>query len=104
MASSGLALRSSGELIWRLRGSIPSRHTRVSSAPITVITAPAARTPSTWVRPVGFLPACCAAFSRFSLRGDTRLASLAQVGVRELLDEDHAEARGRAELVDQRRA
>src|SRR4051794_723444 len=103
-ASIGLDLRSSSDVFWRLRGSTPSRHTRVSSAPITVITAPAARTPSTCVRPVGLLPACCAAFRRFSLRGDTSTASLLEVGLGELLHENHAEAHERAELLARRRA
>src|SRR3954454_13246313 len=104
MASSGLALRSSSEVIWRLRGSIPSRHTRVSSAPNTAITAPPARTPSTCVRPVGLVPAWLAALRRLSLRCDTGAPSLAQVGLGELLHEDHAEPGQRAELGPERRA
>src|SRR3954452_5694747 len=95
----GLARRSSSEVIWRLRGSVPSRHTRVSSAPKTVSTAPPARTPSTWVRPLDFSRAASAALRRLALRDGTRARPPAQVGVGELLDEDDAEARQRLERL-----
>src|SRR5262245_36982438 len=77
---------------------MPSRHTRVSSAPNTAITAPPARMPRTWVRPVGFLPASVAALSRLSLRDLAIAPTLAQVDLGQLADEDHAELDQPAEL------
>src|SRR3954453_9710995 len=95
----GLARRSSSEVIWRLRGRVPSRHTRVSSAPKTVSTAPPARTPSTWVRPLVFVRAASAAFRRLALRCDTLARPPAQVGVGELLHEDDAELEYRPDAL-----
>src|SRR3954452_13447781 len=103
-ASIGLARRSSSEVIWRLRGSVPSFHTRATSAPKTVTTAPPARMPSRWVRLEGLLRAASAAARRLALRVGTGAGSLAQVGLGELLGEDHAELDGRAELGAQRGA
>src|SRR5215470_7909028 len=77
---------------------MPSRHTRVTSAPNTAITAPPARMPSTWVRPVGFLPAWLAAARRLSLRDLAIAPTLAQVDLGQLADEDHAELDQPAEL------
>src|SRR5262245_33938292 len=77
---------------------MPSRHTRVSSAPNTAITAPPARMPSTCVRPVGLLPASVAALSRLSLRDLAIAPTLAQVHLGQLADEDHAELDQPAEL------
>src|SRR4051812_18273935 len=101
-ASMGFERRSSSEVIWRLRGSAPSFHTRATSAPKTVITAPPARMPSRWVRLEGLLRAASAAASRLALRVDTGAGSLAQVGLGELLGEDHAELDERSELGPQR--
>src|SRR4051812_15866690 len=83
---------------------MPSRQTRVISAPNTAITAPPARMPRTCVRPVGREPACLAAFRRLSLRGDTGAPSLAQIRLGELLPEDHPEPHQRAELRAEARA
>ena len=69
IASIGFARRSSSDVIWRLRGSVPSFQIRVSSAPKTVITAPPASTPRIRVRLVGLLRAASAAASRLALRG-----------------------------------
>src|SRR5437773_2410002 len=92
---------------WRLWGNMPSRQMRVSSAPNTARTAPPARTPRTRVRPDGARPASLAAFRRLSflsLRCAMCAPSLAQVGLRELAHEDHAELHQRAELGAQARA
>src|SRR3954447_4483209 len=97
-ASIGLARRSSSEVIWRLRGSVPSFQTRAISAPKTVITAPPARKPSRWVRLLGLLRAASAAARRLALRLDTVARPPSQVGLSELLHEDHAELHDRAEL------
>src|SRR3954468_12818934 len=97
-ASTGFARRSSSDWIWRLRGSVPSRHTRVTSAPNTVSTAPPARMPSTWVRLLGLLRAASAAASRLALRVDTCARPPAQVCLGELLGEDHAELDERSQL------
>src|SRR3954451_6075572 len=97
-ASIGLARRSSSEVIWRLRGSVPSFQTRAISAPNTVITAPPARNPSRRVRLLGLLRAASAAARRLALRGDTGARPPSQVGLGELLHEDHAELHERAEL------
>src|SRR3712207_999534 len=83
----------------RLTGSMPSFHTRVSSAPITVSTAPPARAPSRCVRPDGFRPACVAFLSRRSLRRDTRTPPLAQVRLGELAEEDGHELEQRAQAA-----
>src|SRR3954453_16190821 len=83
----------------RLCGSMPSRHTRVSSAPKTVSTAPAASAPSRCVRPDGLLPASCAAFSRLSLVLTIAPPLREHVGLGELPEEDPAEPDQRAELL-----
>src|SRR3954451_872849 len=103
-ASIGFARRSSSEVIWRLRGSVPSFQTRATSALKTVITAPPARMPRRWVRLEGLRPAASAAASRLALRADTCAPSLAQVGLRELLREDRPELAERAELRARARA
>src|SRR3954471_7115924 len=97
-ASIGFARRSSSEVIWRLRGRVPSRQTRVSSAPNTVSTAPPARTPSRCVRVLGLLRGASAAARRAALRDGTGPRSFPQVGLGELLHEDHTELGERSEL------
>src|SRR5215217_5255314 len=97
-ASTGLERRSASELIWRLRGRVPSRQMRVASAPNTVMTAPPARTPSTCVRPLGLLRAASAAARRLALRVDTCAPPLAQVCLGQLLPEDQRELPDRAHL------
>src|SRR4051794_18554506 len=101
-ASIGLARRSSSEVIWRLRGSVPSFHTRATSAPKTAITAPPASRPSRCVRlELEPLRAASAAASRFALRVDAippSSPSLPQVGLGQLLHEDHPELRQPADL------
>src|SRR4051812_7511498 len=97
-ASTGFERRSSSEVIWRLRGSVPSRHTRAISAPKTVSTAPPARMPSTRVRLLGLLRAASAAASRLALRVDTGARPPAQVRLSELLGEDHSELDQGSEL------
>src|SRR4051794_32663251 len=74
------------------------------SALNTVSTAPPASTPSTWVRLEDPLRAASAAARRLALRVDATTASLAQVGLGELSDEDHAELGQRAELLADARA
>src|SRR3954471_10685731 len=97
-ASMGFARRSSSDWIWRLRGSVPSRHTRVTSAPKTVITAPPARMPSTWVRLLGLLRAASAAARRLALRVDTCARPPAQVRLGQLPAEDQSELAERGGL------
>src|SRR3954454_982758 len=84
---------------WRLCGSMPSRQTRVSSAPNTVSTAPAASTPSRCVRPDGLLPASCAALRRLSLVLTIAPPLREDVGLGELPEEDPAEPDQRPELL-----
>src|ERR1051325_5095868 len=83
----------------RLCGSIPSRHTRVSSAPNTVSTAPAAKKPSRCVRPVGLLPAASACFRRLPLLIAIAPPLREHVGLGQLTEEDPAEAYEGAELL-----
>src|SRR4051794_19959856 len=97
-ASTGLERRSSSEVICRLRGRVPSRHTRVTSAPKTMTTAPPARMPSRCVRLLGLLRAASAAARRLALRVDTCARPLAQVRLGELLAEDEPEPGDRSGL------
>src|SRR5918999_2087614 len=83
--------RSSDAASSRLTGSIPSRHTRATSAPNTVTTAPPASAPSRWVRPDVLVPACLATSSRLALRRGMCPPSLAEIGLGELAEEDDAE-------------
>src|SRR5919198_5249565 len=82
---------------WRLCGSMPSRHTRVSSAPNTVSTAPPASTPSRCVRPDGSWPAASAAFSRLPLVLAIAPPLREHVGLGQLAEEDPAEPQERAQ-------
>src|SRR5215211_1250712 len=82
---------------WRLCGSIPSRHTRVSSAPKTVSTAPLASAPSSRVRPDGWWPAASAAFRRLPLPLAITPPLGEHVGLGQLAEEDPAEPHQRAE-------
>src|SRR5919204_173460 len=88
----------------RLCGSMPSRHTRVTSAPNTVSTAPPARKPSRWVRPDGLRPASLAFLSRLPLVMAIPPPLREQVGLGELAEEDPSEPAERAELGDGARA
>src|SRR3954447_3638532 len=97
-ASIGLARRSSSEVIWRLRGSVPSFQTRATSAPKTVMAAPPARIPSTWVRLLGLLRAASAAARRLALRVDTGARPPAQVRLAQLPAEDQSELAERGGL------
>src|SRR3954462_5511610 len=78
---------------------MPRRHTRVSSAPNTLSTAPPASTPSRRVRPVGLLPASCAALRRLSLVFTIAAPLGEHVGLGQLAEEDPAELDERAELL-----
>src|SRR3954468_6590305 len=88
----------------RLCGSIPSRHTRATSAPKTVITAPPASRPSRCVRPVGLRPASVASWSRLPLGFAMPSPLREQVGLGQLAEEDPAEPPERAELRGDARA
>src|SRR3954453_6419763 len=83
----------------RLCGSIPSRHTRATSAPKTVITAPPASAPSRCVRPVGLRPASVASLSRLPLVVFAIAPPLGEhVGLGQLAEEDPAEPPERPDL------
>src|SRR3954454_23580547 len=86
---------------WRLCGSMPSRQTRVSSAPKTVSTAPAASAPSRCVRPDGLRPASTASLSRLPLVALAMSTPLGEhVGLVQLPEEDPAEPCQSAEPGD----
>src|SRR4051812_48941015 len=83
----------------RLCGSMPSRHTRATSAPNTVSTAPPARTPSRCVRADGLRPASPASFSRLPLALAIPPPLREQVGLGQLAEEDPAEPQQRADAL-----
>src|SRR5262245_14270945 len=78
-------------------GTMPSRHTRATSALNTVSTAPPASAPSRCVRPDGLRPASVASLSRLPLVFAIPAPLAEQIGLGELAEEDPAEAQHRAQ-------